>query len=221
MNKLKKELIAIGNAISSSYSLNMDIYSLYVEDKAELIEYEWNNFKAKYPNLYSFDLKDVKYWSTYEKCVSSIFYVENDELFVKVRVYKGDRLDGFPTELRFKATFKIPMDFLNNISHIIERQFHNYVDELYEIHLEDQRKQCINNYKNSFMKKVKTLKIPINQEKIMGKIARAQYLEDNPHGFKRTKKVHKNKKKYTRKGKNKSRDFGSFFLPEILFYSSL
>jgi hypothetical protein len=54
----------------------------------------------------------------------------------------------------------------------------------------------------------------------MGRIAREQYLEDNPHGFKRTKKVHKNKKKYSRKGKGKSRDFGSFFLflINVLFF---
>ena len=34
----------------------------------------------------------------------------------------------------------------------------------------------------------------------LGRAARVIYLEDNPHGYSRTHKVHKNKKKYSRKG---------------------
>lgn len=60
------------------------------------------------------------------------------------------------------------------------------------------------------MAKIKTIKINPDYENIMGRAAREDYLEQNPHGFKRTKKIHKNKKKYSRKEK-KSRNFGSFF----------
>lgn len=38
-------------------------------------------------------------------------------------------------------------------------------------------------------------------DKSLGNAYREQYLEDNPHGFKAVKKVHKNKKKYNRKNK--------------------
>lgn len=33
----------------------------------------------------------------------------------------------------------------------------------------------------------------------LGKGYREQYLEDNPHGFRRVNKIHKSKKKYNRK----------------------
>jgi len=35
----------------------------------------------------------------------------------------------------------------------------------------------------------------------LGKGCRKAYLEDNPHGFRRVLKVHRNKKKYSRKQK--------------------
>jgi len=34
---------------------------------------------------------------------------------------------------------------------------------------------------------------------ILGKGVREIYLEDNPHGYKKTNSIHKNKKKYNRK----------------------
>ncbi len=36
----------------------------------------------------------------------------------------------------------------------------------------------------------------------LGRAARAVYLEQNPHGYARTHKVHKNGKKYSRKDKH-------------------
>ena len=53
--------------------------------------------------------------------------------------------------------------------------------------------------------KKKTLTIELDTDKFMGKLARIKSLEENPHGFKQVKKVHKNKKKYNRKNKHKGR----------------
>lgn len=53
--------------------------------------------------------------------------------------------------------------------------------------------------------KKKTFKIEIDIEKFTGKLARVQYLEENPDGYRRVRKVHKNKKKYSRKNKHKGR----------------
>lgn len=39
------------------------------------------------------------------------------------------------------------------------------------------------------------------QMKVMGKIAREEYIEKNPHGFSQMHKVHKSKKHYSRKQK--------------------
>lgn len=43
-------------------------------------------------------------------------------------------------------------------------------------------------------------------DKALGAAHRDQYLEDHPHGFSKVNKVHKSKKKYTRKPKRKSMD---------------
>lgn len=50
-------------------------------------------------------------------------------------------------------------------------------------------------------KKKLILKTELDIEKAMGAAYREEYLEENPHGFRRTHKVHCNKKKYSRKGK--------------------
>lgn len=42
--------------------------------------------------------------------------------------------------------------------------------------------------------------------KDLGLIARLNYLEENPHGYKSVKKIHKSKKKYNRKIEKDSRD---------------
>ena len=47
------------------------------------------------------------------------------------------------------------------------------------------------------MKKI--LKIKLNLDKALGSAHRDEYIQDNPHGFKRVKKVHRNRKKYCRK----------------------
>lgn len=47
------------------------------------------------------------------------------------------------------------------------------------------------------MKKI--LKVKLNLDKALGNAHRDEYIQDNPHGFKRVRKVHRNRKKYTRK----------------------
>ncbi|BDS13187.1 hypothetical protein [Aureispira anguillae] len=52
------------------------------------------------------------------------------------------------------------------------------------------------------LNKKKTL-IPLKTDidKVLGAAQRDQYLKDNPHGYTKVNHVHKNKKKYSRKGK--------------------
>ncbi len=50
-------------------------------------------------------------------------------------------------------------------------------------------------------KKKVRIESELKLEKAMGAAYREQYLEENPHGFRKVKKVHRNKKKYSRKGK--------------------
>jgi len=47
--------------------------------------------------------------------------------------------------------------------------------------------------------------VDVNLDKALGAAHRSQYLEENPHGFKKTNHVHKNKKKYSRKPKHRSK----------------
>lgn len=51
--------------------------------------------------------------------------------------------------------------------------------------------------------KKKKIKVEVDIEAALGKGAREAYLEQHPHGYAATKKVHKNKKKYNRKSKHK------------------
>ena len=53
------------------------------------------------------------------------------------------------------------------------------------------------------MSKKKKIKVDIDLDAAIGKGSREQYLEENPHGYKSVTKVHKSKKKYSRKPKHK------------------
>lgn len=71
-------------------------------------------------------------------------------------------------------------------------------------------------------KKIKKLRRRDALEKALGAAQREQYLKDNPHGYSRSKSVHKDNNQYTRKKKHKKRGFSdqdsgkSFFMEEGL-----
>lgn len=44
-------------------------------------------------------------------------------------------------------------------------------------------------------------------ERTLGAAQREQYLSENPHGYGRSKSVHKDKNQYSRKQKHKKKDF--------------
>ena len=48
------------------------------------------------------------------------------------------------------------------------------------------------------------LNVTVDLDKALGAAHRNQYLEENPHGFAKTNRIHKNKKKYSRKQKHKN-----------------
>ena len=50
-----------------------------------------------------------------------------------------------------------------------------------------------------------TINVEVDIDKALGSAHRDQYLNENPHGFRKLNHVHKNKKKYSRK--NKKQDF--------------
>lgn len=52
---------------------------------------------------------------------------------------------------------------------------------------------------NKISKKTTTISVEVDLDAALGNGAREAYLEENPHGFKKVHKVHKNKKKYNRK----------------------
>lgn len=56
----------------------------------------------------------------------------------------------------------------------------------------------------NYRKKIKTqirIKVDLDLDKALGSAHRDQYLEANPQGYRKILRVHKNKKKYTRKQK--------------------
>lgn len=52
-------------------------------------------------------------------------------------------------------------------------------------------------------KKKTTILIEVDLDAALGNAHREQYLEENPHGFKKVNKIHKSKKNYSRKKKHK------------------
>ncbi|MCH2043552.1 MAG: hypothetical protein MK212_05380 [Saprospiraceae bacterium] len=77
-------------------------------------------------------------------------------------------------------------------------------------------------------RKYQSIKVKVDIETALGRAHREQYLEENPHGFRAIKKVHKNKQAYNRKKKHKKASSYSsvddaFFIPIVsnLFYSSM
>lgn len=53
--------------------------------------------------------------------------------------------------------------------------------------------------KVSKTKRTTKLKVSISLEKALGNAHREQYIEENPHGFRKINRVHKSKKNYCRK----------------------
>lgn len=51
------------------------------------------------------------------------------------------------------------------------------------------------------------VKSDIDIDVALGNAHRRMYLEDNPHGYKKMNKIHKNKKKYDRKRNKRSYDY--------------
>lgn len=48
------------------------------------------------------------------------------------------------------------------------------------------------------------LNVTVDLDKALGAAHRDQYLQENPHGFTKNNRIHKNKKKYSRKQKHKN-----------------
>lgn len=53
------------------------------------------------------------------------------------------------------------------------------------------------------MEKKKKINVDLDLDKALGQGHRKAYLEQNPHGFTKVNKVHKDKSKYSRKKKHK------------------
>ena len=62
------------------------------------------------------------------------------------------------------------------------------------------KRNCYNDYGDCYDEQERRRKRKL---KLLGDLTRGAYLGENPHGYKRTKKVHKNKAKYSRKGRNR------------------
>ena len=63
--------------------------------------------------------------------------------------------------------------------------------------------------KRKSKRKLKTIKVKIDLDKALGRAHREAYLDENPHGFRASQKIHKSKNAYNRKAKHKNRKWRS------------
>ncbi len=137
------KLFYILHVVKSVTSRQWECVRLIVEhfSGVTVLEKKWNDaFKEKYPESYPLDLSQIKTWSTYDKCVDLIFTIEKGKLHCEACIYDGDNLNGHRTNLKFTAKMIMPDEFILQLEGLIESYFDYHVEDLYDQHLEKQKK---------------------------------------------------------------------------------
>lgn len=119
--------------------------------KIKVLEKEWHNEKASYPDLYPLDLSKIKTWSTYRDCADLTFRISSGKLICNAVIYDGDGAYGKPTYKRFSARLQLPMSFISELSGVIDGAFHRHCVKAYEADLEKQKQEWIEQYARTLL----------------------------------------------------------------------
>ena len=152
-----RELIGILAMIkqtrSTKWRMVMEIVKCLNGDKpCRILHQDWAD---AYRN--PLDLNDINTWSTFdETCINLVFFAEDDKLFCDATIWDGDSFGGQRTNVRFTAQLGLPDEFLQVISGLIERDLNEHLEDLYDKHLESQKKHWIAGKRNMIMIGVNT-----------------------------------------------------------------
>ena len=141
--RLLEILKLIGNVRSSSWK---DVRKIVdIMSTVEVISQEWHEFTKQDGRYWRLlDLSNIKTWSTYDrKCIDLIFSNKEDKLYCNAKIYDGDVVDGFPTNIRFTATLILPDNFTQEIKDLIRQGVDSYAVRCYDEMLEKERHSWI------------------------------------------------------------------------------
>ena len=148
MNTLVKKLNFVGTITTDNYHLGWDIYDLVVEDKCEIVSIEPSDDYYQFAKL---NIKDNEEWVTYGDCREMTFHYINEQIAVEVKTYTLGTLGMERRQLKWKAQFFLPIDFVTKIQTEIERAFDRFCEKAYDDHLEFMRLQWIKRFKEELL----------------------------------------------------------------------
>jgi hypothetical protein len=82
-------------------------------------------------NNVTFNLKETKYWSTYQECIY-VWMEISDDVKITVDCYNGDLLEGKPESIRWKAIFNGETKVLVYFEKLIEQHWRLYLENKYK-----------------------------------------------------------------------------------------
>ena len=149
MDTLVKKLNFVGTITTNNYHLGWDIYDLVVEDKCEVVSI--NPSADFYYECHKLNIKDKEEWITYGDCREMSFHYINEQIAVEVQTYTLGTLGMERRQLKWKAEFFLPIDFVTKIQTQIDKAFERFCEKAYDNHLEFLRLQWIENFKKEML----------------------------------------------------------------------
>ena len=149
MDTLIKKLNFVGTITSNNYHLGWDIYDLVAEDKCEVVSV--NPSDDFYNQWHKLNIKKKDEWITYGDCREMSFHYINEQIAVEVKTYTLGTLGMERRQLKWKAEFFLPIDFVTKIQTQIDKAFERFCEKAYDNHLEFLRLQWIENFKKEML----------------------------------------------------------------------
>lgn len=148
MNTLVKKLNFVGTITTDNYNLGWDIYDLVAEDKCEIVSIQPSDYFYPFRKL---NIKDKEEWTTYGDCREMSFHYINEQIAVEVKTYTRGTLGMERRQLKWKAEFFLPIDFVTKIQTQIDKAFDRFCDRSYDNYLESLRLEWIKKFKEDLL----------------------------------------------------------------------
>jgi len=125
----------------------------YKSNDAIVLNKQWHDdWKAKNPEYYPLNLTKLGTWSTFDNtCVDLFFTNKDNKLHCRARIYDGNNMHGYRTNLRFTAEFILPNKFIKVLEDNIKYEFERFLEEKHEVYLEEQKKNWIEDLRHKFL----------------------------------------------------------------------
>lgn len=148
MDTLIKKLNFVGTITTNNYHLGWDIYDIVVEDKCKVVSIKPSEHFYQFHKL---NIKDKEEWITYGDCREMIFHYINEQVAVEVKTYTLGTLGMGCRQLKWKAEFFLPIDFVTKIQTQIDEAFNRFCDRAYDTYLESLRIEWIKKFKEDLL----------------------------------------------------------------------